>query len=157
MRVPGRCRHLCVAVLLLATAASAAGARVPEAVGAKAAERPADEAWVVPASTQLGMWIMTLLLLSASSVAMLGGGLWHRVTASVAQRSGAASRSETEKRSEAGQERAVPSPKNRSKRALAGWQATQERRSRPGRGLARRRVESMRPRRRGGAGCRGVR
>ena len=147
----GRTRIACLALLLLLVSAAVSAAPIEDGSGTKAGEPSSAHESNVPASTQIGMWIMTLLLLSASSAAMLGGGLWHRVTAVVAQRSVRDSASDTQ------EARAVSSPKNKSKRAFSGRRAVHERRARPARGFARRNVEQMRPRRRGGAGCRGVR
>ena len=138
---------IAVLVLALVAGATTAFAAPTDVEGAKAAEPHTDET-AAPASSQVGMILMTLLLLSASSAAMLGGGVWHRVLSGRAHVSVGAETHEL---------RGQRSPKNKSKRMFARGRASRGSQGRRGGSVSLRRANEHKPRRRGGPGCRGVR
>jgi hypothetical protein len=121
--------------------------------GAKGAAQPDPAQPAIPATSQLGLIVMVLLVMTASTSALLGGGIFRGAQGERAARSQVASGETT------GEEALVPgkgSPKNRSKRAFAS-RREQRTQVRKGWEISRRGATRAGARRRGGPGCRGVR
>jgi hypothetical protein len=121
--------------------------------GAKGATPTDGSEPAIPATTQLGLVIMVLLVMTASSAALVGGGIFkgglnERPATATTTRSAAEVKDQAP--------RAKSSRKNKSKRAFAR-QREQRAQARKGWNVARRGGTQAKPRRRGGPGCRGVR
>jgi hypothetical protein len=127
--------------------------------GSKAADAadPADPG--VPATTQLGMIIMVLLVMTASTGAMLSGGILRggpRERPAAATTAPDASATQ-ESAAQRGQDvLAKKAPKSRPKQAQVQRRGTQAQ-ARKGWDISRRSATRAGSRRRGGPGCRGVR
>lgn len=128
----------------------------PSPVGVKAtveAPQPGSEV-AVPATTEWGMFVMVLLVLTASTAAMLGGGGFpSRVVRSMPTPSASPSLPRAAPQPQRSSAKSPGSPKNKSKRPFSHRaQARHDARQSAGRtNLSRSR------RRREGPGCRGIR
>jgi hypothetical protein len=121
--------------------------------GIKGATPPDASEPAIPATTQLGLVIMVLLVMTASSVALLGGGIFRggpneRLATSTTTQDAAEAKDDAPRGK-------VPR-KKKSKRAYAR-QRERQAQARKGWNVARRGSTQAKPRRRGGPGCRGVR
>jgi hypothetical protein len=135
-----------LALTLVVGLAPASHAATPDEdmKGAATAEDPT----ALPATTQLGLVVMVLLVMTASAVALLGGGLGGRFAPAAAKQEAV----EADDRASRGK----GSPKNKSKRAFA-QQRDRQSQARKGWNVSQRGAMRAKPRRRGGPGCRGVR
>jgi hypothetical protein len=136
-----------LALMLVVSLAPALQAATPDEdmKGAATEETPTP---ALPATTQLGLVVMVLLVMTASAVALLGGGLAGRLAPAGTKREAV----EASDRASSGK----GSPKNKSRRAFA-QQRDRQSQARKGWNVSRRGGMPAKPRRRGGPGCRGVR
>ncbi len=125
----------------------------PVGVKAQTEEPKPGSEVAVPATTEWGMLIMVLLVLTTTSVAMLGGGLPSRLVLTMPTPS--------PPRAEPEPSRASPklpgSPKNKSKRPFSHQHASRAQARHDAGQSARRMNLSRSRRRREGPGCRGIR
>ncbi len=165
-------RRLSLVVLLVALAASLAPLHAspvsPEAgSGLKSASESAGGPSEAPAVTTWGMLVMILLVMGASTMTLLGGGIRNAVNTlrgstpppvtQAATPTPAASPA-AEKQTQVKPERAKKvrkAPKNKSKRTIAQQRSAEQRRQQVR--LAQRGATKAPLRKRGGPGCRGVR
>jgi hypothetical protein len=145
-----------LAVMLVAGFVPALGAAPSAPVpadGAKGATPSDASEPAIPATTQLGLVIMVLLVMTASSAALVGGGIFKGgLNESLAGATKTREAAETKDQAPRGK----VTRKNKSKRAFAR-QREQRVQARKGWNVARRGGTQAKPRRRGGPGCRGVR
>jgi len=123
---------------------------VEDAKGAAEAD-PAQPA--IPATSQLGMLIMVLLVMTASTSALLGGGIFG---GGQRERAAVSAPARDDPGAEEAAVRGKGSPKQRAKRAFASQRGSQAQ-ARQGWNVSRRGTTHAKLRRRGGPGCRGVR
>jgi hypothetical protein len=145
-----------LAVTLVAAAVPALEAAPSISVpadGIKGATPPDEFEPEIPATTQLGLIIMVLLVMTASSAALLGGGIFK---GGLSERLAPATKTQNAAAAKDRAPRGKVSPKNKSKRAFAR-QRERQAQARKGWNAARRGGTHAKPRRRGGPGCRGVR
>jgi len=127
----------------------------PVGVKAQTEEPQPGSEVAVPATTEWGMLIMVLLVMSATTAAMLGGGLPSRIVLSMPTPSPSSPSEEPEP--SRGSPKLSGSPKNKSKRAFS-HQRTSRAQARHDAGQSARRMNLSRSRRRReGPGCRGIR
>lgn len=145
--MPSRITAALLFVLLFAVCSmSLALESSPSGVKATVPEAQAGEPLAVPASSPWGMLIMIVLVLTASTFAMMGNGFQFRLAGPV---QAAVPRDDPEP-----ERRSAHSPKNKSKRAFSHMRVSRSQsrnEARRARNLARSR------RRREGPGCRGIR
>jgi hypothetical protein len=148
--MPSRITAALLFVLLFAVCSmSLALESSPSGVKSTVPEAQAGEPLAVPASSPWGMLIMIVLVLTASTFAMMGNGFQFRLAGPV-QAAVPRDDPEPERRSA----RSPHSPKNKSKRAFSHQRVSRSQsrnEARRARNLARSR------RRREGPGCRGIR
>lgn len=145
-----------LAVTLVASVVPALGAVPSTPVptdGAKGATTPDASQPEIPATTQLGLIIMVLLVMTASSAALMGGGIFK---GGLNERLASATKTQEAAETKDQAPRGKVSRKNKSKRAFAR-QRERQAQARKGWNVARRSGGRAGPRRRGGPGCRGVR
>ena len=120
--------------------------------GAKGAAPHDTDAVAAPASSEWGMFIMGLLVMTASTALLLGGhnqGAWRFSTPTLRP-----DESASERRGRA--PRSSKKPQSKMRRGLAALRSQQTQQPQ-GRNVTRRGATHTKPRRRGGPGCRGVR
>jgi hypothetical protein len=128
-------------------------------VGAKATmEEPQPGSEVaVPATNEWGMLVMVLLVLTASTAAMLGGGFPSRIVQSMPTPSPTPPAPSAEPQPKRRSSRFPGSPKNKSKRPFSHQRSSRAQAGNDAGQSARRTNLSRSRRRREGPGCRGIR
>ena len=149
--------RITTALLVLATVVVCSTTLAVESspVGVKATTeepKPGSEV-AVPATNEWGMLIMVLLVMTASTAAMLGGGFPGRMVQSMPTPSPPAAREDPQRRSA----KLTGSPKNKSKRPFSHQRASRAQARHDAAQSARRMNLSRSRRRREGPGCRGIR